>query len=681
MKVSFSWLKEFVEVPVGARELARDLTMVGLNVESLVQAENEWILDIEVTTNRPDCLSHYGVAREVATLYQKSLKKLEFFVKESAAPASAEISVEIVTPELCSRYCGRVIHNVEVKPSPEWLVRRLEAVGLRSINNVADATNYVLMELGHPLHAFDLDRLGGRKIIVRRAKPGELLRTLDGVNRTLTAENLVIADDARPVALAGVMGGEESGISSHTHSVLLESAWFEPVSIRRTAKAHGMHTEASHRFERGADIEMAPTALDRVALLIAQVAGGQILRGMVDVYPEPKPRADLLLRRSEILRILGAEISWEEVERVLRSLGFRVERRTTVGWRVTPPYFRLDVTREVDLIEEVARHYGYDRLPARVRPAPPRVERDSLRDKELAISAALGGLGYHEIIASSMVDPGENARFTELPPVVLQNPLSQDASALRSTPLPSMIAALRWNLDRDRADLRLYERGKTYTIGTQGQPEERRTLSLGLSGRRHPVNVHEPQKETRVGFPDLKGDLETLFDLFQIPQLRFEPGGPKHYEPHLAGRFVAGETPLADFGHLRSAIAQAFKLRQPAWMAEVDLQKLLTFPLRQHTFRPYSRFPAVERDFSLIVPDSVTFSRIEAALSSLGLAELQDFLPVDRFRGGSIPAGKFSLLLRVRFQSPTHTLTSEEINEAGNKLVSALEPLGISLRA
>lgn len=296
MRISLAWLREFVEVPVEPRELKRDLTMSGLNVESYEPVGDDWVLEVEVTTNRPDCLSHYGVAREVATFYRKPLKRLEFPVKEAGATAASEISIEIADPDLCARYCGRVIQNVPVKPSPEWLQRRLEAVGQRPINNVADVTNYVLMELGHPLHAFDLARIRQRKIIVRRARPGESLRTLDGTDRTLTSENLVIADGLRPVALAGVMGGEDSEISSTTRAVLLESAWFEPVSIRRTARGHGMHTEASHRFERGADIQMAPLALDRTAALIAQVAGGEILRDMIDVYPAPPRREDLILQ-------------------------------------------------------------------------------------------------------------------------------------------------------------------------------------------------------------------------------------------------------------------------------------------------------------------------------------------------------------------------------------------------
>src|ERR1019366_3359633 len=398
MKISINWLKEFVDIATDPRQLKSDLTMIGLNTESFVQVGDDWVLNVEVTTNRPDCLSHYGVARELATLYRLPLKRVEVVVKEAGAPALAAATIEIADPDLCARYCGRVIREIAVGPSPDWLVKRLEAVGQRSINNVADVTNYVLMELGHPLHAFDLSRLKQKKIIVRRAKPGEPLETLDGVARTLTGENLVIADGERPVALAGVMGGQDSAISSSTHSVLLESAWFEPVSIRRTSKSQGLHTEASHRFERGADIEMAPLALDRAAALIQELAGGEILEGMIDVYPQPAPRPALLLRRSEIARILGTDVAGEEVERLLRGLGFRTELGGSEGWRVSLPSFRLDVSREIDLIEEVARHVGYDRLPARLRPAPPRVERETERDKIMVVSSLLVGLGYHEII-------------------------------------------------------------------------------------------------------------------------------------------------------------------------------------------------------------------------------------------------------------------------------------------
>jgi phenylalanyl-tRNA synthetase beta chain len=678
MKISLNWLREFVEVAVNPRQLRRDLTTIGLNTESCEPVGDDWILEVEVTTNRPDCLSHYGVAREVAALYRRPLKRLEFPVKEAVGPATDEISIEIADPDLCARYCGRVIENVQVKPSPAWLAKRLEAVGQRPINNVADVTNYVLLELGHPLHAFDLVRVRQRRIIVRRAKPGEHLTTLDGVDRTLTADNLVIADAQRAVALAGVMGGEDSEISASTQKVLLESAWFEPVSIRRTAKAHGMHTEASHRFERGADIQMAALAIDGAAALIVQLAGGEALRGVVDVYPRPQRLEDIVLRRSQIYRVLGAEVLWEEVERILRALGFQLERRGPDAWRVTPPSFRLDVTREVDLVEEIARHYGYDRLPARLRTAPPRVEKDVAREKEQAITARLVALGYREIIPSSMVDPGENARFTDRPPVPLANPLSQEASVLRSSTVPSMLHALGWNLDRGQNDVRLFEMGRTYSPQAAGLADERRVLTLGLTGCRRAPSVHEAERALDVF--DLKGDLEALLEVADLTALEFDANGCGFYEPGQSGRFAAGGKRLAHFGQISREIARDYKLRQAVWLAEIDLDELLAGAPRVVTFRGYSKFPAVERDFSLLVADGRKYVEIENAVRALELEDLREVRPADFFRGGGIEAGHYSLLLRVTFQSGSRTLTNDEVSTMSQRIVDALRPLGIRLR-
>lgn len=691
MKISLNWLKEFVDFGAGPRELKRDLTKLGLNVESYAQAGDDWVLDVEVTTNRPDCLSHLGVAREVATFYHKPLKRPSYRVKDLGDPASAEISIESADRTLCPRYCGRVIRNVQVTPSPAWLARRLEAVGMRPINNVADITNYVLMELGHPLHAFDLERIRGRQIIVRRAGGGEKLRTLDGVDRSLTTDDLVIADAEGAVALAGVMGGEDSEISETTTSVMLESAWFDPLSIRRTSKSQGLHTEASHRFERGADVNMAPVALDRASLMIAELAGGQILRGMVGIYASIKPRKDVTLEREDITRLLGAEISWEDVRRILRSLGFETIRRGTQGWRVSLPSFRLDVSGEEDLIEEVARHYGYDRLPARVRPATLRkVETGTRRERELALTARLVGLGYREIIPPAMVDPQENARFTDRPPVVLANPLSQDASAMRSTPVPSMLRALRWNLDRGQLDLRFYELGKTYSprqgaaAAKPALPEEKHVLSLGLSGSRRRASVHDTEKA--LDFFDLKGDLETLLEIFDVPELRFEPAGCSYYEEGCAGRFTSKGERLAVFGRLSPQIARDYKLRQEVWLAEVEAERLLGTPLAEYAFRPYSKFPTVERDFSLLVPDEVAYSRLQEAIGGAGVQEIQSVRPVDRkaaaeLAAGAIPEKHYSLLLRVTFQSLERTLAGEEIEEATRRLLAALEPLGARVRS
>jgi phenylalanyl-tRNA synthetase beta chain len=698
MKISLNWLKDFTDVPADPRDLKETLTQVGLGVESISRLGDDAILEVEVTTNRPDCLNHYGVAREIATAYHIPLKKVEVVLKEYGPPIAEEASVEIREPDLCARYCARVIRDLRVGPSPDWLVSRLEAAGARSINNVTDVTNYVLLELGHPLHAFDLAKLQQHKILVRRAQPGEWLTTLDGVERQLTEQNLVIADGERPVALAGVMGGKHSGIKDETNSVLLESAWFDPLSIRRTAKALGMHTEASHRFERGADIEMAPLALDRATELIATLAGGEILRGRIDVYPRPLRREKIDLRRSEIHRILGADVVWEDVERALRSLGFLVERRGTEGWRVIPPSFRLDVSREVDLIEEVARHSGYDRLPSRLLPAPPRTENDLMRQKEMTIAHVMVGLGYREIKTSPMVDPAENARFSVMPSVTLQNPLSQEASALRTSAMPNMLSAIRWNFDRDQEDVRLFEIGKIYWRSSGG-PKERQVLSLGLAGHRRPESIHDSPRE--VDFFDLKGDLETLLEIFQIERLSFgvlgdgpdsnraadtlsddqtsfRLRGTSGFATGLSGEFLCNGNTFIVFGKLAENLD--YKLRRPAWLAEIDYEHLLDFPLRPKALRAFSKFPAVQRDFSLLVPDPVHYGQISESIERLSPPEVVRFWPVDLFRGPTLETGHYALLLRMVFQSGERTLTGEEISATAQRVLDGLASLGIRLR-
>jgi phenylalanyl-tRNA synthetase beta chain len=688
MKVSLNWLREFVEVPTEPRQLKAGLTSIGLNVESFTAVGDDVVLDVEVTTNRPDCLSHYGVAREVATLYRKPLKKPKFPLQESAAAAAGEITIEIADPDLCARYCGRIVRNIQVRPSPDGLARRLAAVGQRPINNVADVTNYVLMELGHPLHAFDLARVRDHKIIVRRAKAGERLKTLDGVERKLSGQDLVIADAARPVAIAGVMGGEDSEIAAGTRAVLIESAWFDPPSIRRTAKSQGLHTEASHRFERGADIEMAPRAADRAAALIAELAGGEILKGRVDVYPVPRQLPEVSLRAKKIFSLLGAGIPGEEVERILRSLEFEIAPGGDESWRVKAPSFRLDVAREVDLIEEVARHYGYDRLPSRVRPAPPRIERDAVREQTLAATAILTGLGYREIIPPNMVDPEESKRFADFDPVQLANPLSQEASAMRATTIPAMVRALRWNLDRNQPDLRFFELGKIYIARISELPEERSVLTLGSCGRASRQQAGVETGERMQSFLDLKGDMEELLASVEIPELRFEAGGPRAFENGQSGRFLAGAKTIATFGQLSSAIAAEYKLRQPVWLAEIDFDLLLGFPPRRREFRAFSKFPAVQRDFSLIVPEGLSYGSLAGAIRELREEAVAGFEPIEwrqasdgELPAGAVPKGHVSLLLRVTFQSETRTLTGEEIEEARGKILKSLETLKVRLRS
>ena len=655
--------------------------MLGLGVASSSAVGADHVLDLEVTTNRPDCLGHLGVAREVAAAFGRAFVRPVYTVPETGKSVHDAVKIEISDLEGCARYCGRVIENVTVRPSPEWMTRRLESIGVRPINNVADATNFVLMELGHPLHAFDLARLRGSRIEVRRARAGERLQTLDGVERELARADLVIADAERAVALAGVMGGADSEIAPSTRRVMLESAWFEPVGVRRTAKRHGLHTEASHRFERGMDIEMAREAIDRTAALIAELAGGEVLDGVVDVYPQRRIRSTIVLRSSEIRRILGTDVEVPSVTRNLTALGFSVEPDRDASWRVIPPSFRLDVEREIDLVEEVARLHGYDVLPLRVRAAPPSAERDLRREKELTISAALTALGYREIIVPSMVDPAENARFTDAEPVRLLNPLSQEASAMRSTPIPGMLRALRWNLDRGQTDLRLFESGKLYTSSertSEGLPAEHRVLTLGATGSRRPASVHDTPKA--LDFFDVKGDLENLLAEFDVESPAFDTADLRYHESGLGAAFSAQGAVLVRFGQLQHQVAREYKLRQPIYVAEVDLDGLLALRLRTRTFRPIPRFPTVERDLSLLVPVEVSYGQIEEAVRAARPADLQESRPVDRFEGGALPAGCYSLLLRLVFQSPERTLAGEEADAASRSILAALEPLGVQLR-
>jgi len=682
VKISLHWLSEFVELPHDRRDLEVRLPMLGLGVASSSAVGVDHVLDLEVTTNRPDCLGHLGVAREVAAAFGRAFVRPVYAVPETGKLVHDAVKIEISDLDGCARYCGRVIENVEVRPSPEWMARRLESIGVRPINNVADATNYVLMELGHPLHAFDLARLRGSRIEVRRARAGEKLQTLDGVERELAKADLVIADAERAVGLAGVMGGADTEITPSTRRVMLESAWFEPVGVRRTAKRHGLHTEASHRFERGMDIEMAREAIDRTAALIAELASGEVLDGVVDVYPQRRIRSTIVLRSSEIRRILGTDIEAPAVTRNLTALGFSVEPEKDASWRVIPPSFRLDVEREIDLVEEVARLHGYDLLPLRVRAAPPSAERDLRREKELAISATLSALGYREIIVPSMVDPEENARFTDAEPVRLLNPLSQEASAMRSTPIPGMLRALRWNLDRGQTDLRLFESGKIYTSSertSEGLPAEYRVLALGATGARRPAGVHDAPQP--LSFFDLKGDLENLFAEFDVGIPPFETSDLHYHEPGFGAAFSVQGTVLVRFGQLHHQVAREYKLRQPVHLAEVDLDGLLMLKLRTRTFRPIPRFPAVERDLSLLVPAGVSYRQIEKVVRAAKPADLQEFRPVDRFEGGTLPAGCYSLLMRLVFQSPERTLAGEEADTASRSILAALEPLGIQLRS
>jgi phenylalanyl-tRNA synthetase beta chain len=703
MKVLYNWLKEFVDVKAPATELRARLALAGVAIDSLEDSVAGPVLDAEITANRPDCLGHFGIAREVAAIYRLPIKPLHPQLKESAEKASSATRVEIESLDLCGRYTARVLRNVKVQPSPDWLRQRLEAIGQNSINNVVDITNYVLFELGQPMHAFDLDKLSEHRIVVRRARTGEKIRTLDGAERTLAKDMCVIADAARAVAIAGVMGGAESEIGFSSRNILLESAWFDPVSIRRTSKALGLRTEASYRFERGADPEMAELASRRAAELIQQLCGGEILSGAVDIYPRREPARKIMLERKELLRVMGADVPDRDIEEILGALGFHPVRMDAnrgsegsliAAWECRQPSWRHEVTRGIDLVEEVARHFGYDKFPPRLPPAKQPTRRlphaealDSLRERVIA-------LGYQEIVEIPLVDPKRDGLFRAegVAPAVIGNPLAQDASVMRTNGIVSMIGALEWNLNHSQRSLRLFEIGKAYEL-CEGEPVETHVLTLGATGRAREKTIHEAARD--FAFVDLKGDLDGIGNL--AGGFAWQSGGPAWLAPaHSAEISLNCQSESATSeanratrhlgvaGQLARRIAEQLKLRQEIFIAELRLDSLLTgmeIARAALRFKPLPRFPAVERDFSLVLADGIAFAQVTEAIHSLAIPEIQSVEAADLFRGGQIPAGKYSLMIRIMFQSAEVTLTDAQLADFSSRIVATLEQrLSASLR-
>ncbi len=681
MRFLTSWIRDFVDDPVDDKQLAQDLTMAGLAIEAVEAAGGDTVLEADITTNRVDAMNHYGVAREVSVLYDRELKPYRAEPRESGSPAAEHAAVEIADPDLCSRYSARVIRGVKIAPSPAWMVRRLEAVGLRSINKVADITNYLLIELGHPLHAFDLDTLEGRQIIVRRARPRETMVTLDGVTRQFTTDDLVIADAKQAVAIAGVMGGAETGINLNTTNVLLESAWFQPLSVRRTAKRLGMHTDASHRFERGADLDITAIAADRAAELIQQVAGGEIRKGIIDPYPTPRQPARIILRASELKRILGSEIPEADVTRILRRLDFKITEGGDGRWTVLQPGWRLDVDREIDLIEEIARHYGYNRFPNTLPEWSGVAHRAPDAAAERALRETARGLGYSEAITYSLVSPRDNEQFAAAgrETVRLSNPLSEQVSVLRTSAVPGVLAAAEWNLNRGTRSVRLFEIGKVYErAGSAYQEPE--ILTLVATGQAGEASPHQPARE--LSFYDLKGDVEVLLDLFEQRNVYFDSAaGVDYYHPGRAARAAVDGRTVARFGQLHPRIQSERKLRQPVFVAEFFLDRLYPRGLRRPAYVALPRVPAVDRDLSLLVPEGVTFERVAETARGLRIAELGDLRPVEIFRGEQAGPGRYSLLLRLVFQRAEQTLSDAEVNQWSAAVAEALNRnLGIIQR-
>ncbi len=683
MQISYNWLKELVNLDLSPRDLATRMTMAGNAVDAIEEHNGDSILEFELTSNRPDCLSHLGIAREVSAVLDKPLHNKITIEKTSVTKTSAVTSVEVLAQDLCPRYTARVIRGVTVGVSPEWLVARLEALGQRSVNNVADITNYVMLELGQPLHAFDLDQLAGQRIIVRRAQTREKITLLDNEERELNSDVVVICDAEKPVAIGGIKGGLHSGISEATTNVLLEAAYFNPVSIRQTAKNLAVNTEASYRYERGADIEMPDKASLRAVNLIAEICGGEILSEIIDVRTEPQTRQPITLRDSRYLAKTGLALNLAQATKILTALGFAV---TTSENSLTaiPPSWRHDMAIEEDLIEEVIRVIGYDQL---ITSLPGGSGAGAYLKGDIgrrAVRQSLTGLGFHEAINFSFVNAENDAALTtviEADRLKLTNPIDSTQAEMRTTLLGGLLASLANNLNHGTRNVKLFELGKCFAQSALGErPLETEKLALALTGMRNETDWQAAS--TRLDFYDLKGAVEALLVSLSLPNISFQPATDVPYlHPGRAAVISCGDKAIGHLGQLHPTLASRYKFKQAVLLAELNFGLLLELNPAESRYQPLPRFPNVTRDLAILIDRQVSWHQIETTILALSLPQLEQIRMFDLYAGKELPEGKHSLALSLRYRSLDRTLTEAEINAMHEQVVAALSSkFGAELR-
>ena len=663
MKLSLNWLKDYVSPGINAETLAQRLTMAGLEVEKMWTQGKDTLMELEVTPNRPDCLSVTGLAREVGAILKKSW---EMPTVKRLPAAGKKCVIKNEAKGDCRRYIGYVIEEVQIHPSPLWIQKRLTALEMRPIHNAVDITNFCLWELGQPLHVFDYDRLKGGQIIVRRAREGERIVTLDGVERKLDPSVLVIADQERPVAIAGIMGGKAAEVTPQTTRILLESAYFDPILIRRTARHLRLNTDSSYRFERGVDYEGVATAARRALSLILQTTGGRLTRqtDRRDRPPRPPRPIDITIQR--ITAALGKEVSVKECVDILRRLGFSIDKKTKEGFRTTPPSFRSDVKADVDLIEEVARVIGYDRLPASMPVVSPQViSPPGIVRARRAVSRQLRACGLTEIITYALMSrEALTAARQDLPVVAVKNPLSREQEILRPSLLAGFLAVARGNINRGRKDLFLFEIGKVY-----GKTGERETVGLLMTGMREA----DWRRSCLVDFYDIKGVVEGLAEALRVKEPGFTPSDlPFLVEGHQA-RVNVGRRVVGYVGRVAGDVLRRFQIRVPeVFYAEIDLEGLCALPARPLRYRRLDDYPPVARDISLAAPVSVSFQEIRRLALSHGQGLLKEVLFKELYIGDQIPRGYRGLVFSLIYQSDQRTLREEEVQVVHDAIEKAL---------
>jgi len=640
------------------------------------------IFDLDITPNRPDCLSVVGIAREIAALTGQDLHLPEVSYEESASPIDQQISVEIVAPALCPRYCASLITGVKIAESPKWMQQRLLACGMRPINNIVDITNYVMLEYGQPLHAFDYHQIRGKKIIVRQATANETMVTLDGIKRVLTENMLVIADEEGAVAIAGVMGGADSEVSEVTTSILLEAANFNPASIHYTGRTLRLPSEACMRFERGIRPELTLPAIRRATQLIVQLAGGEAAKGVADVYPGKLEPKSILLSTSQVKRLLGVEFSLDQIVSGLTSLGFDCKTEESEVW-ATAPYWRSDIHRAVDLIEEVARIIGYDKIPATMLSQPlPRQNPEPLISLKEKVVRSLTGYGFQEVITYSLTSLEMLNKLLPEPhplepvPLRVANPMTADQEYLRPNLRANLLAALCVNKRHAEGGIRLFELGKVYLPRQNDLPDEPEVLCGVLSGTRFEKSWQGGNES--LDFFDAKGVVEGLLSQLGA-EASFEEGSDESLHPNKQAVIVIGSNRLGVIGELHPEVSQAFEISEPVYLFEIDLTVLLPFTIGHKMFQALPKFPAVVRDLALVVDAGITHRKVQNIITSFPL--VSQVAIFDVYSGEQVPPGKKSLAYRITFQSPTHTLTDEEVNKVQQQILDKLSSeLGATLR-
>ncbi len=679
MLISYNWLKDYIDIKTLPEKLGDLLTMAGLTVASIHKKGGDSIIEIEVTSNRPDWLSIIGVAREIAAITGAKLK-MPAVSKITAKDKTPGVKVTVEDKGLCPRYTARIIRNVAVKESPDWLKAHIEAMGLRPVNNIVDITNFCLFETGEPMHAFDLDKISGGEVIIRKAKKSEKIVMLDGVERAVDDTCPVIADKDRPIAVAGVMGGVNTEVTFSTKNILLEAASFDPVSIRRTARKLGVSTESSYRFERKVDIENIIYSSDRASGLIHDIAGGDI-GSIRDIGKITKKRKSIDLRFSRLNKMLGVDIPASDVRKILISLGLKVVSSGKDKIKLEPPQFRYDLEKEIDLVEEVSRIYGYDRIPETI---PPIVDQPARRPLEVTvkkrISNTLTSLGCDEIITYSLLSRKYLAMLdsADTNTIEINNPLSSEQETMRTTLLPGLLNSILWNINRKVKDLRLFEIGNIYTKEPGGRFSERTAISIGITGQVSPgwLGPNRPSS-----FFDLKGAVEALFDELGIHSFSFEDTTDARFYAGRAASIKINGQEIGMLGEVAGSISRNFGIKDKVYSAEIYVDSILGHVAPEKRFKELPKYPAISRDISILAAKDISNRDIISSIKEAAGSLLKEARLIDRYAGGQVPKGKISLTYRLEYQDPNKTLEDKEVSIVHSAILQAIEnKFGAKLR-